>query len=52
MMLSTTLVTLVHTGSLYARARSNAASSAIASGRTRTRRFPSPITRGSGHSLV
>jgi hypothetical protein len=51
MMIFTTLVTLVHTGFPYARARSNAASSAIASSRHRARRSARPITRGSGHPL-
>ena len=51
MMASTTLVTLVHTGLPYARARSNAAWSVIASGRNRTRGSASPITRGSTHPL-
>ena len=51
MMLSTTLVTLVHTGLPYARARSNAAWSVIVSGRDLTRGSASPITRRSTHPL-
>ena len=51
MMLSATLVTLVHTGLPYARARSNAALGVIASGRNRTRRSTRSITRGSTHPL-